>query len=61
MDTRFEYPDDGKKLNSDGKELDFMEKMAAKLDPQKKNDAQKKNLVQKNLGSQKNLTATHRV
>tara|TARA_B100001778_G_scaffold218196_1_gene180829 strand:- start:690 stop:2411 length:1722 start_codon:yes stop_codon:yes gene_type:complete len=25
LDTRFEYPDDGKKLNSDGKELDFMD------------------------------------
>ena len=24
LDTRFEYPEDGKKLNSDGKELDFM-------------------------------------
>ena len=25
LDTRFEYPEDGKKLNSDGKELDFMD------------------------------------
>ena len=25
LDTRFEYPVDGKKLNSDGKELDFMD------------------------------------
>ena len=25
LDTRFEYPEDGKKLNTDGKELDFMD------------------------------------
>jgi len=25
LNTRFEYPEDGKKLNSDGKELDFMD------------------------------------
>ncbi len=25
LDSRFEYPDDGKKLNSNGKELDFMD------------------------------------